>query len=173
MRRILLALVLSALAFGATAAAPTALEAQCTYCSLCGGGHRAILNGSAVTSFHSVCLGAECGHPPCGVGLGEPATDDEVDEMKSFLHDAAQGDIVAVANIIERVGDRAVINYERSALQVRGGCDQPDLAEAPVIIHIPLNAVQLAAATDTRRGPVLVVAPRRDMPVTSLGGGQD
>ncbi len=75
------------------------------------------------------------------VGLIEEVGD--LDELNSILRDAASGQDAAVLALADRVGDRAVLNFARNALQVYLGCREGRQA-GHMTAHIPLSRAQFA-----------------------------
>lgn len=152
MKRVAGTFVAVGLAFASQAATPTEAEAQCANCKReCGSQHTAPLGGVAYESIHEMCLPSIwCdGHPLCGVGILE-IDEFRHDHLENLIDQANDGDFVAVLAMLRTFHGQAYINKERSALQVRTLATCRDAADT-LIAHIPLDATQLAIATEWQR----------------------
>lgn len=138
------------IALALAAATPSDASAQCANCKTCLAGHEAPNgSGNQVGSPHSDCLSIQCtGHPPCGIGLIE-IDQARQDLLEKLIDDANAGDFVAVLTMLRTFHGQASINEERSALQVATLSTCEDQA-GRLIAHIPLEAAQIALATEWR-----------------------
>jgi hypothetical protein len=121
------------------AEAVVAPAANCHECEFCLIGHKMKLYTGTRFGYHSACIGAPtfCPHAYC-----EPQDDDaDADDYALVVNQAIAGDDAALVTLQDAFGDKALLNFERQALQLIGCNNQ-------LVAHIPLTSDQLVVLAD-------------------------